>query len=103
MADPGFPAGGGRGPVRGACGPIKGHGPPMWALFGKNVCKNKRIGSHRRSVRPARPLDPPMLSIIITRGIFVIGIIEKILFYYSAARHHTFLSKHIVAKTTGIL
>ena len=33
MADPGFPVGG-RAPVRG------GRGPPMWALFGKNVCEN---------------------------------------------------------------
>ena len=33
VADPGFPIG--------------GHGPPMWALFGENVCENERIGSHR--------------------------------------------------------
>ena len=39
MADPGFPVGG-RGPVR-------GHGPPMQALFTENVCDNERIGSHR--------------------------------------------------------
>ena len=25
----------------------EGHGPPMWALFGENVCENERIGSHR--------------------------------------------------------
>ena len=24
-----------------------GCGPPMWALFGENVCENERIGSHR--------------------------------------------------------
>ena len=42
---------------------LGGHGPPTWALFSKNVCKNKRIGSHRGGgVRPARPLDPPMES-----------------------------------------
>ena len=36
-------------------------GPPTWVLFGKNVCKNERIGSRRGGVRPARPaLDPPM-------------------------------------------
>ena len=28
-------------------GPIGGCGPPMQALFTKNVCENKRIGSHR--------------------------------------------------------
>ena len=38
-ADPGFSVGG-RGPVRGP-------GPPMQALFAKNVCKNERIGSRR--------------------------------------------------------
>ena len=37
MVDPGFPVGG--------CRPIGGHGPLMWALFGRNVCKNERIGS----------------------------------------------------------
>ena len=40
MADPGFPVGG-RAPVGG------GRGPPTWALFGENVCKNERIGSNR--------------------------------------------------------
>ena len=49
MADPGFPVGG-RGPVRG------GRGPLMQALFGKNVCENKRIGSHG-GVRPANGLE----------------------------------------------
>ena len=29
----------------------------MWALFGKNVCKNERIGSRLGGT----PLDPPML------------------------------------------
>ena len=38
VADPGFPEG--------------GRGPPMWALFGENVCENERIGP---------PLDPPMV------------------------------------------
>ena len=52
VADPGFPGGG--------HGPVRGRGPPMQALFGKNVCKNERIGSHG-GVRPTRPLDPPML------------------------------------------
>ena len=33
----------------------------MWALFGKNVCENKRIGSRREGVYPAcPPIDPPM-------------------------------------------
>ena len=43
---------------------VGGCGPPMQALFGENVCKNERIGSHAGGgggVRPARPpLDPPM-------------------------------------------
>ena len=47
VADPGFPVGG--------RAPVGGHGPPMQALFGENVCENERIGSHRGRVRPARP------------------------------------------------
>ena len=38
MADPGFPMGG--------VHPLGGRGPPTWALFSENVCKNERIGSH---------------------------------------------------------
>ena len=53
MADPGFPIGGGH-------GPLGGHGPPTRALFSENVCENERFGSHRGGVCPARPLDPPM-------------------------------------------
>ena len=34
------------GPI-GGMDPLGGHGPPMWALFTKNVCENERIGSHR--------------------------------------------------------
>ena len=51
VADPGFPVrGGGVWTHSGGCG------PPTQALFGKNVCKNKRIGSWgREGVRPARP------------------------------------------------
>ena len=56
MADPGFPVGGaGRAPIRGGCG------PPTWALFGENVCKNERIGSHRGRAPGTPPLDPPMI------------------------------------------
>ena len=35
----------------------RGRGPPMWALFGENVCENERIGSHGGGggVRRARP------------------------------------------------
>ena len=40
-------SGGSRISRRGACTHWGGHGPPTWALFGENVCKNKRIGSHR--------------------------------------------------------
>ena len=56
VADPGFPVGGGGvHPLGGVCG------PPTWALFGENVCKNERIGSHRgRAPGTPPPLDPPM-------------------------------------------
>ena len=38
-----------------------GCGPPTQALFGENVCKNERIGSHRGGRAPGTPpLDPPM-------------------------------------------
>ena len=42
VADPGFPV---RGvdPLGGRVDPLGRHGPPMWAHFGENVCKNKRI------------------------------------------------------------
>ena len=46
-ADPGFPVG--------------ARGPPTWALFGENVCKNERIGSRGRGVhRKFLYVDPPM-------------------------------------------
>ena len=35
--------------------PIGGCGPPMRVLFGENVCKNERIGSHRGWHLPSRP------------------------------------------------
>ena len=38
VADPGFPVGG----VPSHWG---GCQPPMWVLFGKNICENERIGS----------------------------------------------------------
>ena len=38
----------------------RGHGPLTWALFGENVCKNKRIGSHGGVCAGHAPLDPPM-------------------------------------------
>ena len=38
----------------------QGHGPPTWALFGENVCKNERIGSHRGACAGHAPLDLPM-------------------------------------------
>ena len=39
MADPGFPRGGGRGPVRAWSSDV--------GAFGENVCENERIGSRR--------------------------------------------------------
>ena len=55
MVDPGFPVGG--------VHPLGGHGPLTWVLFGENVCKNERIGSHRRWHAPGMPppVDPPMI------------------------------------------
>ena len=59
MADPGFPVGGG------GVDSLGERGPPTWVLFGKNVCKNERIWSHRGG-RAGRtlPLDPPMIWFI---------------------------------------
>ena len=39
VAGPGFPVEG--------VDPLGGRGPPTWALFGKNVCENERIGFRR--------------------------------------------------------
>ena len=44
--------------------PLGGHGPLMRALFGKDVCKNERIGLRRGCVCPARPLDLPMICLV---------------------------------------
>ena len=57
VADPEFPAEG--------RAPVGGRGPPTWALFGENMYENKRIGSHRAGVRPARSLDPPMQRMLL--------------------------------------
>ena len=46
--------GGGRGPVR------RGRGPPMQALFSKNVWENERIGCHRGGHVPST--SPPRRS-----------------------------------------
>ena len=47
VADPGFPVG--------------GRGPPMQALFGKNVCENERIGSWGGACAGHASLDLPMV------------------------------------------
>ena len=52
MEDPGFSVVG--------LHPLGGRGPLTWALFGENVCENKRIGSHRGRAQGTPPLDPPM-------------------------------------------
>ena len=52
-ADPGFPVGGG-------VHPLGGHEPLTWVLFGENVCKNERIGSHRWHA-PGTPAPPPQI------------------------------------------
>ena len=42
--------------------PLGGGGrrPPTWALFGKNICKNERIGFCWGGAPAALPPDPPM-------------------------------------------
>ena len=37
----------------GGVDPLGRHRPPMWALFGENVCKNERIGSTRVCTWPS--------------------------------------------------
>ena len=72
VVGPGFPVGGG-------VHPLGGHGPPTRALFGENVCKNERIGSHGGGgggVRPARPLDPPMHYVKDLRTTVICGLIN---------------------------
>ena len=34
-----------RGGPSGGGGPLWGRQPPMWVLYGENVCENERIGS----------------------------------------------------------
>ena len=61
VGDPGFSVGGERRAIGGG-----GHQPPMQVLFGRNVCKNERIGSGWGvHVGGAPPLDPPMDFIFI--------------------------------------
>ena len=58
VADPGFPVG-----ERGA-EQLGRHQPPTWALFGKNVCKNERLGSCvGGGGAGSTPLDPPMSAV----------------------------------------
>ena len=54
MADPGFPVGGAE--------PLGRPQPPMWVLFGKNICENERIGS-RWGCAGSTPLDLLMLHV----------------------------------------
>ena len=58
MADPGLPVGG--------VHPLGGRGPPTWALFSENVCKNERIGSHRGWHAPGMP--PRSANVIDSTG-----------------------------------
>ena len=42
-----------------------GFGPPMGAVFGENVCENKRLGSRKGGVhRKILYADPPMGAVI---------------------------------------
>ena len=49
--------------------PLGGHGPLTWALFGENVCKNKRIGSHRGRVLGIPP--PPRSASALVSSLIV--------------------------------
>ena len=40
----------------------RGRGPPIQVLFGKNVCENERIGSHRGACAWHAPLDLQMMG-----------------------------------------
>ena len=48
--------GGSRISRRGGVDPLGGRGPPTWVLFGKNVCENEKIGSHRGACAQHAPL-----------------------------------------------
>ena len=61
----GHTSGGSRISRRGACTRWGGHGPPMWALFGENVCENGRIGCHRGGMHRARPPPPQIRQCIL--------------------------------------
>ena len=56
MADPGFPVGGGRAPVRRGVDLRRGH------FLVKMYAKMKELGPIGGGVRRARPLDPPMIT-----------------------------------------
>ena len=45
--------------------PVGGCGPPMWVLFGENVCENEGIGSHKGGGvrRKILYVDPPMYPV----------------------------------------
>ena len=47
---------------KGGVHPLGGRGPLTWALFGENVCENKRIGSNRGACAGHAPPDPPMVK-----------------------------------------
>ena len=75
MADPGFLVGGGRAPISGG----GGRGPLMQALFGENVCKNERIGSHRGWHAPRTPPTPRSANgLNIKPNHFIISVIPRI-------------------------
>ena len=48
-------SGGSRISRKGGVHPLGGRGPPMWVLFGENICENERIGSHRGRVPGTSP------------------------------------------------
>ena len=71
--DPGFPAGGRRA--------VEGRPPPMWALFGKNVCENERIGScWRGGTHRRRPLGSANDVFFMTGGVYLFGALFYLFF-----------------------
>ena len=57
MVEPGFPVG-----VGGGHRPHWGHQPLTWALFGRNICENERIGSRGEAARWQWSMDPPLVK-----------------------------------------
>ena len=65
VADPGFPVGG--------VDPLGGNGPLTPVPFSKNVCENRRIGSHRGTC-PAHCCEVTISKLLNMQGVTNTGI-----------------------------